>query len=119
MVNKAIILGRLGKDPEMKVFDSGKKKCSFSVATSQKIGENEFTEWHNIDVWGKQAEFCDQFLTRGCEVYVEGSMRTDSYEDRQGVKKQRSYISAQIVRKLTDPLKKDVKSKQEDIEFSF
>mgnify|MGYP000532950017 CR=1 FL=1 len=83
-VNKVIILGRLGKDPETKQLDSGSQVCNFSVATSEsytdKAGKKvEKTEWTNIVAFGKLADICAKYLTKGREVYVEGKLQTDSY----------------------------------------
>jgi len=105
VVNKAIILGNLGKDPEVRFTTSGKAVCNFSVATTEKWtdanGERqERTEWHNIVVWGKQAETCGQYLAKGRQVFIEGSIRTRSYDDRDGNKKWITEIVARDVRFL-------------------
>lgn len=104
-VNKAIIVGNLGKDPEVRFTQSGRAVASFSVATTetwmdQESGRQERTEWHNIVVWGKQAESCGQYLSKGRQVYIEGSIRNRSYDDRDGNKRYISEIVAQRVQFL-------------------
>lgn len=84
-VNKVIILGRLGKDPEMRSFDSGSQVCRIVVATSETYNDKqgqkvEKTEWHNISFWGKLADIANKYLKKGSEVYVEGKLQTNSYE---------------------------------------
>lgn len=99
-VNKVILVGRLGKDPEVKSAPSGTTITKFSLATDErftdKSGERqERTEWHNIVVFGKLAEVCGQYLRKGKQVYIEGSIRTDSWEDKEsGQKKYRTEIIA-------------------------
>ena len=87
-VNKAILIGRLGKDPELKHIPSGNSVCSFSVATTnswkdQNCNKHEKTEWHNIVIWGKLGENCSQYLFKGRQVYIEGRIETRSWEDKQ------------------------------------
>lgn len=105
MLNKAMIIGYLGKDPEVRFTQGGEPVCGFSVATSEKwkdkSGElKEQTTWHNIVVWGKQAEACGKFLAKGRQVYVEGSIVNRSYDDKDGNKKYISEIKARDVRFL-------------------
>ena len=104
-VNKAIIVGNLGKDPEVRFTQSGRAVANFPVATTdtwmdQESGRQERTEWHNIVVWGKQAESCGQYLSKGRQVYIEGSIRNRSYDDREGNKRYISEIVAQRVQFL-------------------
>lgn len=104
-INKVIILGNLGKDPELKYTNSGQAVCKFSIATSEswtgKDGQKqEKTEWHNITVWGKLAELCSKYLAKGRQAYVEGKLQTRSWEDQQGVKKYATDILAQTVQFL-------------------
>lgn len=100
-VNKVIILGRLGKDPEIKYTPQGKAVANFSVATSEswnKEGQKvEKTEWHNIVVWGKLAELCNQYLSKGRQVYLEGKLETRSWEDKDGTKRYTTEIIASTV----------------------
>ena len=95
-VNKVILIGRLGKDPEMRYAPSGTAISTFSIATnhSQK-SEGEWvdkTEWHNILAFGKTAEFSGEYLSKGKLVFVEGRLQTSSWEDQQGVKKYKTEI---------------------------
>lgn len=90
-VNKVMVLGRLGKDPELKHTPSGQAVCNFSIATSEKYkkkdgSQEEKTEWHNIVVWGKLAEICNQYLKKGSQAFVEGKLSTRSWE-KDGVKR--------------------------------
>ncbi|MGE0289096.1 MAG: single-stranded DNA-binding protein [Bradyrhizobium sp.] len=105
MVNKAIIVGNLGKDPEVKFLNSGQAVCKFSVATTERWNDTngekqERTEWHNIVVWGKQAEACGQYLNKGRQVYVEGRITNRSYDDKDGNKRYITEIIARDVRFL-------------------
>jgi single-strand DNA-binding protein len=98
-VNKVILVGRLGKDPEVRYTPSGSAVANFSVATSEnwkdKGGEKqERTEWHNIVVWGKLAEICGQYLNKGKLVYLEGRLQTREWDDRDGVKRKTTEIVA-------------------------
>ena len=104
-VNKAIIVGRLGKDPELRFTQGGKARATFSIATDSvwkdKDGQRQKqTEWHNIVVWGPQGENCSKYLTKGREVYVEGEIRTRSYE-KDGAKHYITEIVAQNVKFLS------------------
>ena len=104
MVNKAIILGNLGKDPDLRFTAGGRAVARFPVATTERWTDQnnqrqEHTEWHNIVVWGKQAETCSQYLSKGRQVYVEGSIRTRSYE-KDGTKRYMTEIVARDVRFL-------------------
>ncbi len=88
-VNKAILIGRLGRDPEVRYLPSGQAMAKFSIATSESYTDRnqtkqERTDWHNIVVWGKQAELCGQYLKKGREVYIEGRISTRSYEAKDG-----------------------------------
>lgn len=109
-VNKAILLGRLGKDPESFIpADGGTQICHLAVATSRKFkdrnGERkEETEWHNVVLFGKTAEIAQQYLQKGSEVYIEGRLRTRSYE-KDGVKRYSTEIigeSMQLGARPTD-----------------
>lgn len=84
-VNKVIIIGNLGADPEVRYTQGGQPVCNLRVATSEKWkdrdgNQQERTEWHTIVVWGKQAESCGQYLSKGRQVYVEGSLQSREYE---------------------------------------
>lgn len=105
-VNKVIIVGRLGSDPELKYTASSQAIARFSVATSEQWKDKasgqpqERTEWHRIVVWGKMAEICGQHLAKGRQVYVEGRLQTRSWEDQQGQKKYSTEIVANTVQFL-------------------
>jgi single-strand DNA-binding protein len=101
-VNKAILIGNLGRDPELRYTPSGAAVCTFSIATSEKWRDKqtnemkESTNWHNIVLWGKQAELAKQYLTKGSPVYIEGRIQTRSWDDN-GVKK---YITEIVGQRL-------------------
>jgi len=104
-VNKVILVGNLGKDPEVRYTQTGSAVANFSIATSEQWNDRdgkrqERTEWHNIVVWGKQAETCGQYLAKGRQVYVEGSIRTRSYDDKSGNKRYVTEIVAQRIQFL-------------------
>jgi len=88
-VNKVILVGNLGRDPELRHLPSGQAKTNFTVATTENFTDRsgqkqERTEWHNIITWGKLAEICGQYLKKGRQVYVEGRISTRSYEAKDG-----------------------------------
>lgn len=98
-VNKVILLGRLGKDPETSYLPSGQSVTKFTMATNysrkDKSGEwKEETDWHNIVAWGKTGEICQQYLTKGSQAYVEGRIQTRSWEDKEGKKRYTTDIVA-------------------------
>jgi single-strand DNA-binding protein len=108
VVNKAIIVGNLGRDPEVRFTPDGRAVAKFSVATTERWNDQqgnrqERTEWHNIVVWGKQAETCGQYLSKGRQVFIEGSIRNRSYDDKNGVKRYITEIVARDVRFLGGP----------------
>ncbi|MBL7664765.1 MAG: single-stranded DNA-binding protein [Bacteriovoracaceae bacterium] len=101
-VNKVIILGRLGQDPELKYTPTGSAVCNFSVATSDnwtdKSGQKqEKTEWHRVVVWGKLAELCNQYLSKGRQVFLEGKLQTRSWDDKDGNKRYTTEVLANTV----------------------
>ncbi|HEX7419757.1 MAG TPA: single-stranded DNA-binding protein [Thermoanaerobaculia bacterium] len=106
MVNKVILIGRLGKDPEIKSTPSGTTVTKFSLATDEKFtdrsGEKQDrTEWHNIVAFGKLAEICGQYLRKGKLVYIDGSIHYDSWDDKEtGQKKYRTEITAANMKML-------------------
>jgi len=88
-LNRVQLIGRLGKDPESKFTPNGKKVAHFSLAVSNRWktaeGEaKEYTEWVNIEAWGRLGEICQQYLHKGSLVYLEGRLKTDKYEDKGG-----------------------------------
>lgn len=91
-VNKVILLGHLGKDPEIRAMETGRRVANFTLATSEsykdKNGERvENTEWHNVVFWGPVTEVIEKYVKKGTQIYVEGKLRTRSYETKEGVKK--------------------------------
>jgi single-strand DNA-binding protein len=105
-VNKVIIVGRLGTDPEVKTVTGGQQVARLSVATSEnwtdKQGQKqERTEWHRVVVWGKLADLCGKYLSKGRQVYLEGRLQTRSWEDQQGVKKYTTEIVASTIQFLS------------------
>ncbi|MDG0817448.1 single-stranded DNA-binding protein [Bdellovibrio svalbardensis] len=103
-VNKVIIVGRLGADPEVKAIGSGSTVARLNIATSEswvKDGQRqEKTEWHRVTVWGKLAEICGKHLAKGRQVYVEGKLQTRQWEDQQGAKRYSTEIVASTVQFL-------------------
>ena len=101
-VNKVILVGNLGKDPDVSYLPSGQSVTKFTMATSRsykdKNGElKEETEWHNIVAWGKVGESVAQYLSKGRQVYVEGRIQTRTWEDREGKKRYNTDIVAENV----------------------
>jgi len=91
-VNKVILIGNLGRDPEIRYTTSGQAVANFTLATTEvrtnKDGEKlEFTEWHRIVAWGRRAEICGEYLSKGKMVFIEGSLRTRSWDDKEGKKR--------------------------------
>lgn len=103
-VNKIILLGRCGKDPEIR-YAGETPVATFSLATSEKFKDKsgqyqESTEWHNIVAWRKLAEICEKYLTKGKEVYIEGKIKTRSYDDKDGNKRYVTEIVADTIQLL-------------------
>ncbi len=103
--NKIIIVGYLGRDPEMRYTPQGTAVSNFSIASTErrkdKAGEQqEITTWFRVSLWGKQAEAITQYLTKGRQVYVEGRLRTEEYTDRDGNRRQSLEVTASDVQLL-------------------
>jgi len=101
-VNKVILIGRLGRDPELRYTQGGQAVANFTLATnerfSNKAGEQqERTEWHRIVAWGKTGELCAQYLSKGRSAYIEGRLQTREWEDKEGHKRSTTEIVAQNV----------------------
>lgn len=97
--NKIILVGNLGRDPELRYTPQGTPVCSFTVATNEKrkdrAGESQdFTTWFKVTLWGRQAETASQYLTKGRPVYIEGRLRLEEYTDRDGNKRQSLEVNA-------------------------
>ncbi len=102
MVNKVILIGNLGRDPEIRYTQGGQPVANFTMATSErwnnKDGERqERTEWHKIVVWGKLAEFCGEYLSKGRQVYAEGRLQTREWEDKDGNKRWTTEVVANSI----------------------
>jgi len=101
-VNKVILVGNLGRDAELRYTPGGAAVSKFSIATTEvwndKSGQRqERTEWHNIDLWGKQAESLSEYLVKGKQVYVEGRLQTDEYTDKEGIKRKSTKVRCERV----------------------
>ena len=107
MYQKLIIIGNLGKEPEMRYLTDGKPVTTFSVATSRKYGEVDETTWWRVSVWDKQAETCNQYLHKGSKVLVEGRLKADAqgnprtFERKDGTRGASYEVTAETVRFLT------------------
>ena len=101
-VNKVILIGNLGKDPEVRYTPSGQAVANFNIATNEswtdKSGQKqERTEWHRIVVWGKVAELCGEYLSKGRQVYLEGKLQTREWNNKEGVKQYTTEVVANQV----------------------
>jgi len=104
-VNKVILIGNLGRDPELRYTQQGTAVANFSIATtenwtSREGKREERTEWHRIVAWGKTAELCSQYLSKGRTVYIEGRIQTREWENKEGQKQRTTEIVAQTVQFL-------------------
>lgn len=98
-INKVILIGHLGKDPELRSLEGGVSVTSFPLATSETFNKDgqrvEQTEWHNIVMWRGLADLASKFLQKGKLVYIEGKLRTRSFEDKEGIKKYTTEVVAE------------------------
>jgi single-strand DNA-binding protein len=106
MVNKVILIGNLGSDPELRYTPSGTAVATLSVATNRKWKDRDGnmqdeTEWHRVIVWDKSAEFCGNYLSKGSKVYVEGRLQTRKWKDQAGVDRYTTEIISTTVQNLT------------------
>ena len=113
-VNKVILLGRVGKEPEIRQVGDN-KVANFSIATSEKFKDKagnkvENTEWHNVVFWGKQAELIEQYVHKGDELYIEGSIKTETYE-KDGEKRYAAKIKGSVIT-FVSQVKKEGESQQ-------
>lgn len=108
-VNKAILVGNLGKDPEMRYTPNGVAVCSFPMATSDTYKDRTTgekitqTEWHNIVIWRGMAETAEKYLRKGSQVFIEGKIKTRSWEDQQGQKRYTTEVVADVMQLLDRP----------------
>ena len=98
-VNKVILVGNVGRDPELRYTQSGQPVASFSVATNERFKDREGnwkdrTEWHRIVAWARLAEICGEYLRKGSQVYIEGRIQTRDWEDKEGNKRQTTEVIA-------------------------
>ena len=105
MINKVILVGRLGRDPEMRHTGSGTPVVNFSLATDEVWNSREGnrqtrTEWHNVVVWSRLAEICNEYLAKGKLIYLEGRLQTREWEDRDGNKRRTTEIVASEMKML-------------------
>lgn len=122
-VNKVILLGRLGQDPELKYTPGGSPVCNFSVATTEswtdKSGQKqEKTEWHRIVVWGKLAELCNQYLAKGRQCFLEGRLQTRSWDDKDGNKRYTTEILANTVQFIGGPSANNERTNNVDTSYA-
>ena len=123
-VNKVILIGNLGKDPEMKFMQNGKAVANFSIATSESwkdksSGEKkEKTEWHNIVTFEKLAEICGQYLKKGSTVYIEGKLQTRKWQDKSGVDRYTTEILANEMKMLGGKKDNSVEKSEEPAAYS-
>jgi single-strand DNA-binding protein len=104
-INKVILIGNLGGDPEVRYTPSGRPVANFNIATTENWtnkdgGKEERTEWHRIVAWGRLGEICGEYLHKGKQVYIEGKLQTRSWEDRDGNKRSTTEIYAQTMQML-------------------
>ena len=104
-VNRVILVGNLGRDPELRYTQGGQAVANFTLATNESFNtrdgqRQERTEWHRIVVWGKTAENCAQYLSKGRSVYIEGRIQTREWEDKEGQKQRTTEVVAQSVQFL-------------------
>ena len=105
---KIMVIGRLGAEPEMRFTATGKAVCSFPVAVNSGSRDKQQTEWFTAVAWERLAEICNEHLTKGAQVFIEGNFKTRSWEGRDGQKRQRNEIGVQQIRFLS------VESQEED-----
>jgi single-strand DNA-binding protein len=119
-LNRVQLIGRLGRDPESRYTPTGKKVAHFSVAISQHwkaAGESkEYTEWVNVEAWDRLGEVCQEYLKKGSLVYVEGRLKTDKYEDREGDTRYYTKVVAQVVQFLSDSRAEDAVEQKHEVE---
>ena len=108
-INKAILIGNLGRDPELRYTQNGQAVVNFTLATSEAWTDKasgqkqERTEWHRIVAWGRTGELCAQYLSKGRTVYIEGRIQTREWEDKEGQKRWTTEVNAQTVQFLGGP----------------
>ncbi len=104
-INKVILIGNLGRDPELRYTQGGQAVANFTLATNERFSgkdgeKQERTEWHRIVAWGRTAELCAQYLSKGRSVYLEGRLQTREWEDKEGQKRKTTEVVANTVQFL-------------------
>ena len=120
-LNKVMIIGHLGRDPEMRYTPSGRPVTTFSVATRKSADgeQHSETEWFNVVAWGSLAEICKQYLSKGRQVYIEGRLQTRRWEDDDGNKRTTTEIVAKEMVMLGERRRDKEKDTEEDLPDSF
>lgn len=112
IVNSVRLIGNLGKDPEVTYLDNGNAKAIFSIATNEvyfdKDGKRQsHSEWHNITVWGKKAEYVEKYCRKGTSILAEGKLRTETWKDKEGKSHYRTFVLAEEIMILGQSSAKD------------
>lgn len=102
-VNKVILIGNVGSDPDVRYPEKDFPVAYFSLATNEVRGNNEVTEWHNIVMTGDQARYAERYIRKGMKLYIEGSLRTRQYTDKFNISRKRTEIYARVFEILTRP----------------
>lgn len=119
-INKAILIGNLGRDPELRYTQNGQAVANFTLATTESWTDKasgqkqERTEWHKIVAWGRTGELCAQYLSKGRTVYIEGRIQTREWEDKEGQKRWTTEVNAQTVQFLGGPRTADAENTPAD-----
>ena len=103
MINSVVLVGRAGQDPEMKYFESGKVKTTFSIAVSRwdSKTKSEVTDWFNVELWDKLAEFAGEYVKKGKLVAIDGRLASSKWNDASGAQKERFFVRASNLRLLS------------------
>ncbi len=102
-LNRVMVIGNLGGDPELRYTLEGKPVANLSIAVNERFGEKEHTEWFSVVAWGKLGEICAHYLKKGSQLYVEGRLQTRSWEDKDGQRQYRTELVAQEMVMLGGP----------------
>jgi len=105
-INKVILVGNLGQDPELRYTGSGTAVCNLRLATNESYKDSsgewvERTEWHSVVAWARLAEICNEYLKKGSQIYIEGSLQTRNYEDKDGITRYTTEIKAREMMMLS------------------
>ena len=99
-LNKVMLIGNVGRDPEVRDFEGGLRRASFTLATTEQFRDREQTEWHNIIAWRQLAELADKYIRKGSQIYVEGRITTRSWDGNDGTKRYTTEIVANTIQLL-------------------